>query len=180
MTTEEENDLDAKGQNFSIIKTTRNKATSFLLGPISGANHDCKANARFVSTGTSRMNIIATRDIETGEDITVPYDSGYFGENNCKCLCKTCEDELRNGWELEDQMDSARDIRVPGDYLTPGSHPGPASWTHFERCLRPTSGADGDSCLLCKRHRKLYGYRWPKTKRKGRYDNEERVYSLVL
>ncbi|KAH8772291.1 hypothetical protein BGZ57DRAFT_711419, partial [Hyaloscypha finlandica] len=98
LTTEEEDDLDRKGLDFSIIKTTRNKATSFLFGPVRFANHDCKANARLVTTGSTGMKIVATKDIGIGEEIMVTYDDDYFGEDNCECLCKTCEDCCRNGW----------------------------------------------------------------------------------
>ena len=171
LTTDEEDDLDERGQNFSIVETTRNKATSLLSGPARLVNHDCGANSRLTTTGTSGVKIIAIRDIRIGEEITVQYATGFFGDNNCKCLCKTCEDQLRNGWGLEG--------RAPGDYLTSSSHTGPTAWTHFEGCLGPASvRADDVSCLLCERHRELYGYRWPKTKQKGRSDHEERTYIL--
>jgi histone-lysine N-methyltransferase SUV420H len=102
LTTEEEDDLNQKGLDFSIIKTTRNKATSFLFRPVRFANYDRKANARLVTTGSTRIKIVATRDIEIGKEITVTYDDDYFGEGNCECLCKTCEDCCRNGWRSED------------------------------------------------------------------------------
>jgi hypothetical protein len=71
-------------------------------------------------------------------------------------------------------------IRVPRGYLTSDSHVGPTAWAHFDKCLRTPSAQAGDTyrCPICERHRKLYGYRWPKTKQKGRRDNEEQVYSL--
>jgi hypothetical protein len=218
LTTEEEEDLDLKGHDFSIVITTRKKGTSFFFGPGRFANHDCKANARLTTTGASGIKIIATRDIGIGEEITVGYDGNYFEENNCECLCKTCEDHCRNGWGSEDQarvndspkvsfryqfrhktgesLDASllaqagssaqsttesrkRPIRIPGDYLTAASHVGPTAWAHSDRCLRPTSVRAADvstySCPVCERHRRLYGYRWPKTKPISRYDNEERV-----
>jgi hypothetical protein len=253
LTTEEEDDLDRKGLDFSIVKTTRNKATSFLFAPARFANHDCKANARLVTTGSSGMKVVATRDIGIGEEIAVTYDDDYFGEDNCECLCKTCEDRRRNGWRPEDQTDSNRSpkgspgiereedlddllatqptsggqstpkrtngrsrslrasrartasgtntpyervvpenkrrkrvptshdperrIRVPGDYLTSG---GSVPWTHLGRCLGVAERADevsNHSCSICERHMELYGYRWPKTKKRSRYDNQERLYS---
>lgn len=262
LTSDEEDDLDRRGQGFSIVETTRNKAISFLFGPARFANHDCGANARLITTGSSGMNIIAVRDIEIGEELTVTYDDHYFGKNNCECLCKTCEDCCRNGWKPEHRIDFSgsprpslcrqsrhewveslddlpttpgartsrskskrasrhttssrsnltenspkidvnaqhqravpehekmmgvpthhdlvRVIRVPGDYLTSSSHAGPAAWTHLDGCLKTESvRANGvpDSCIMCERHKKLYGYGWPKTKQKGRWDNEERAYS---
>jgi hypothetical protein len=259
LTTEEEDGLDRNGLDFSIVKTTRNKATSFFLGPGRFANHDCKANARLVTTGSTGMKIFATRDIGIGEEITVNYDDNYFEEGNYECLCKTCEDCCRNGWRSEDQVDSNRSakgspetdsgeslaglsaiqpirsgrskskctsrpsrslrahrpaspvgvdsdpkapyrraapeherkrvrrshdqnrpIRVPGDYLTSDFHVGSVPWTHLGRCLGVAERADevsNHSCPICERHMELYGYRWPKTKKRSRYDTEERVYS---
>jgi [histone H4]-N-methyl-L-lysine20 N-methyltransferase len=40
LTLEEEEDLDERSKNFSIIITTRNQATSLLAGPGRFANHD--------------------------------------------------------------------------------------------------------------------------------------------
>jgi hypothetical protein len=75
----------------------------------------------------------------------------------------------------------ASDTRVPGDYLI--SHVGRETRNHLDKCLAADSVAVVDaptqSCSICKRHRKLYGYRWPKTQQDGRHDNEERVYSLM-
>lgn len=76
--------------------------------------------------------------------------------------------------------DPDRPIRVPGDYLTSGSHVGSVAWAHVCRCLGAAKRADEvptHSCPICERHKELYGYRWPKTKKRSRYDNEERVYS---
>jgi len=103
-------DRDEILQDFSVIKTSRNNATSYLCGPASFLNHDCDSNARFVTTGTSRMSIVATSDIEIGNEITVPYDKDFFGIENCDCLCKTCEDWCRNGWSKKDQAHCAVEI----------------------------------------------------------------------
>jgi histone-lysine N-methyltransferase SUV420H len=43
------------------------------------------------------MEIVALRGIEVGEEITVTYGDDYFGERNCECLCRTCEEEEEMG-----------------------------------------------------------------------------------
>ena len=98
LTPEEEEDLDKRGKNFSIIITTRNQATSLLAGPGRFANHDCNANARLATPGISGLQIFVVRNIGIREEITVAYDDNFFGDKNCECLCKTCEDGCRNGW----------------------------------------------------------------------------------
>jgi len=213
LTEEEEDDLDQRGHNFSIIITTRNEATSYLSGPVALANHDCKANARFTSIGSTRMTVTAVRDIEVGKEITVSYDGIYFGEDNCNCVCKTCEVHCRNGWtsgdrtgfhpspeaslkyesqqERQEKLDDLLSTRVGGStrststgrfsgILMSGSDVGPVAWAHLDRCFEVAQGqVSSHSCSICENHRKLYGYQWPKRKRKGKCDNEERVYSPI-
>ncbi len=98
MTAEEEEDLDLTRRDFSIVMSSRKKSPSLFLGPARFANHDCNANARLATQGPDGMQVVAVRDIQLGEEITVTYGDSYFGENNCECLCMTCEKEERNGW----------------------------------------------------------------------------------
>ena len=98
MTPEEEKDLDLTRRDFSIVMSSRKKTPSLFLGPARFANHDCNANARLVTRGSEGMGVVALRAIEVGEEVTVTYGDDYFGENNCECLCSTCEKEARNGW----------------------------------------------------------------------------------
>lgn len=144
LTQHEEDELDASHNNFSIVYTTRNQASSLLGGSGRFANNDCNANARLVSFGVSGVQIIAVKDIEIGEEITVWYANGYFGERNCDCLCKSCERGSRNGW--------AHGSRIAGDYPNESLHPG----NHIQ--------GHGASCSACKRHEQLYGFCWPKTR----------------
>ncbi|KAF7865817.1 hypothetical protein EAF04_005982 [Stromatinia cepivora] len=109
MTPEEEAHINHSRRDFSIVMSSRNKAASLFLGPARFANHDCGANARLMTTGSAGMEIIAVRDIEIGEEITVTYGDSYFGEDNCECLCKTCEDNRENGW-AQDTDDSNETI----------------------------------------------------------------------
>lgn len=98
ITEEEEKDLDLTKRNFSIVMSSRRKTPSIFLGPARFANHDCNANGRLVTRGTDGMEVVAARDIEIGEEITVSYGECYFGPNNEECLCQTCEMAARNGW----------------------------------------------------------------------------------
>jgi histone-lysine N-methyltransferase SUV420H len=102
ITPEEEQAISSQKKDFSIVVSSRSKCTSLFMGPARFANHDCDANAKLMRTSHAGIEIIATRAIEAGEEITVTYGDNYFGENNCECLCKTCEDLLRNAWEPQE------------------------------------------------------------------------------
>jgi histone-lysine N-methyltransferase SUV420H len=73
LTEEEEKSLKSAKRDFSIVVSSRKKSTSLFLGPARFANHDCDANARLTTQGSSGMDIVAARDIEIGEEITVSY-----------------------------------------------------------------------------------------------------------
>ena len=98
MTPEEEEELDLNRRDFSVVRAVRKKTTSLFLGPARFANHDCNPNARLCQQGEEGMTIIARRDINVGDEITVDYGDHYFGNNNKECLCVTCEKKGRNGW----------------------------------------------------------------------------------
>ncbi|KAM0270132.1 hypothetical protein ACHAPA_003647 [Fusarium lateritium] len=102
ITPEEEKAISSQKKDFSIVVSSRSKCTSLFMGPARFANHDCEANAKLMRTSHSGIEIVATRAIEAGEEITVTYGDNYFGDNNCECLCKTCEELLRNAWEPEE------------------------------------------------------------------------------
>ncbi|KAL0472801.1 histone-lysine N-methyltransferase set-9 [Neurospora intermedia] len=102
ITPEEELEMSLRKKDFSLIVSSRSKSTSLFMGPARFANHDCNANARLITRGQAGIEIIACRNIEVGEEITVTYSESYFGENNCDCLCATCESNLRNGWRPVD------------------------------------------------------------------------------
>ncbi|AEO68719.1 uncharacterized protein THITE_42348 [Thermothielavioides terrestris NRRL 8126] len=119
VTPEEEAQLAVWGKDFSLVVSSRSKLTGLLMGPARLANHDCAANARLVTRGQAGIDIVACRDIAVGEEITVTYSESYFGENNCECLCQTCEDNLANGWRPQDgeasvQKSIEEDLAVAG------------------------------------------------------------------
>ncbi|KAL2257603.1 hypothetical protein VTK26DRAFT_9416 [Humicola hyalothermophila] len=102
ITPEEEAEMSSRKKDFSLVVSSRSKSTSLFMGPARFANHDCNPNARLVTRGSAGIEIIACRDIEVGEEITVRYGESYFGEDNCECLCQTCERNLANGWKPQD------------------------------------------------------------------------------
>jgi len=109
ITDQELEDLDLKDRDFSIVLSSRKRTPSLFLGPARFANHDCDSNARLSTTGTSGMQIVANRVIEYGEEITVKYGEDYFGEENCECLCGTCERFKRNGWSRKRIVETSND-----------------------------------------------------------------------
>ena len=115
MTPEEEKDLDITRRDFSVVMTSRKKTPSLFLGPARFANHDCKANAKLVPRGSEGMLVVAERDITVGEEITVNYGEHYFGEDNCECLCATCEAGGRGGWPGEGKSQATSGLSSPGE-----------------------------------------------------------------
>lgn len=116
ITKQEEKDLDVTRRDFSIVMSSRKKTPSLFLGPARFANHDCDANAKLSTVGSHGMQIVATKDIEVGEEITVTYGVDYFGEDNCECLCATCERLQRNGWAQtagNEEEDHEKDRSAP-------------------------------------------------------------------
>lgn len=98
LTKDEEKTLDLTRRDFSVVVSARKRTVSLFLGPARFANHDCDANARLRTCGNRGMEVIAVKDIKTGEEITVTYSEDYFGIDNRECLCATCEQYERNGW----------------------------------------------------------------------------------
>lgn len=127
ITPEEEEVLSSRKKDFSIVVSSRNRMASLFMGPARFANHDCGANAKLVITGQAGIDIVAIRRIEVGEEITVTYGENYFGENNCECLCQTCENNLVNGWKQPDGVVAVKksiedDLLALQGYNTRGRH----------------------------------------------------------
>ncbi|KAJ0109645.1 hypothetical protein J7T55_014207 [Diaporthe amygdali] len=127
ITPEEEEVLSSRKKDFSIVVSSRNRMTSLFMGPARFANHDCGANAKLVITGQAGIDIVAIRRIEVGEEITVTYGENYFGEDNCECLCQTCENNLANGWRQPDGVVPVKrsienDLLAIQGYNTRGRH----------------------------------------------------------
>ncbi|CAG8442713.1 7960_t:CDS:10 [Ambispora gerdemannii] len=91
LTKEEESKLDDE-KDFSIIASERKKRNCVYVGPGRFVNHDCDPNTAFYIQGSQYIvSFQVLRDIELGEEITCSYGTDYFGDNNCECLCLTCD-----------------------------------------------------------------------------------------
>lgn len=122
LTTEESADLDMTNRNFSIVVSARKKNSSIFLGPARFANHDCNANGRLVTRGDDGMEVVAVKNIDVGDEITVSYGDDYFGPGNIDCLCHSCEELERNGWTSKTAfLGSDSQTSTPG----PDSQPSP-------------------------------------------------------
>jgi histone-lysine N-methyltransferase SUV420H len=120
MTVQEEKELSSRN-DFSVVMSSRRKRPSLFLGPARFANHDCDSNAQLQTTGPHGIHIVACKEIALGEEITVTYGEDYFGDDNCECLCGTCERLQRNGWDpkgpilrhsSEDRSDSEEEEKI--------------------------------------------------------------------
>ncbi|KAK3671946.1 histone lysine methyltransferase Set9 [Recurvomyces mirabilis] len=123
---EQDKEMRAGRTDFSIVRSSRRNRSCLFLGPARFANHDCNSNAKLNTTGALGMEICAKRDIAVGEEITVDYGENYFGADNCECLCATCEQHQRNGWDprgailrsysddedSDEDADEAKEVRV--------------------------------------------------------------------
>ena len=127
LTPQAEKELALNRRDFSVIISSRKRIPSLFLGPARFANHDCENNAKLIPEGSKSMIIVAKKDIDIGEEITVSYGDDYFGENNCECLCRTCEKRGRNGWNGgKTGIDTPSENSAPPlpvDHDQPGSNP---------------------------------------------------------
>ena len=98
ITKEEEAKLDLTRRDFSIVMSSRKRTPSLFLGPARFANHDCDANARLRTSHDQGIEVVAQKEVDIGQEITVSYGDDYFGPGNRDCLCATCERYARNGW----------------------------------------------------------------------------------
>ncbi|KAF2996050.1 Histone-lysine N-methyltransferase set9 [Curvularia kusanoi] len=83
------------------------------------------------------------------------------------------DEDVPEGW--------VKNQRKPGDYMTSTACLSAkySKWVECQTCDDMFVQADGyntrKECPRCERHSKLYGFRWPKTEKEGKFDKDERV-----
>lgn len=90
--------LRAEGVDFSVLFSSKKNCTCLFLGPARFMNHDCEANCSFLHSGANSVSFKVNRSISVGEEMTAYYGDHYFGENNCECLCQSCEKNQKGGF----------------------------------------------------------------------------------
>jgi hypothetical protein len=134
---EQEIALALAQSDFSLVVSSRKKTCLLLLGPARFVNHDCDANARLSSMGRGEIQIVAVNFIKVGDEITIFYGRDYFGGNNKRCLCRTCENRQRNGWAAVTRVGDEDMAEVEGysENIPAGTTPGDTDASGNERRL---------------------------------------------
>ncbi len=80
------------------------------MGPSGGlddfVNHSCDPNSGLVITNT-RVELVAIRDIKSGEEITWDYSTTMYGDDwkmNCQCNSVYCRHVVGNFIDLPDEI----------------------------------------------------------------------------
>jgi hypothetical protein len=180
--------LSQDGRDFSIMESIRQNTTSLMLGPARFVNHDEKPNARLDLQGSSGAKITAIKDIEPGQEITVSYGDDYFGDDNQDCLCETCQPGCHDIQPQHNHGSSTMPNRkrTVGQISKKSSNPRNRPSTkrvkidNQSRFTQDTGYYPLATCLSPRdvRHRQLYEYQWPKTRR-TRGDNEIPFYGSL-
>ncbi|KAJ3024125.1 Histone-lysine N-methyltransferase set9 [Thoreauomyces humboldtii] len=103
--TEEDEEL-LNDRDFSVMYSDKKKANCLFLGPARFANHDCSPVCRFFPYDREGNHVCfkVIKDIDYGQELTTSYGDHYFGENNCECLCATCERLQKGGFAVANPM----------------------------------------------------------------------------
>lgn len=107
LTPEEEENLRS---DLSVITVPRLGGTFLMLGPCRFVNHNCSPNAKISGKPGGGTEIITTRRILPGEEITVSYSKDYFGPGNKHCLCSSCEEKNKGDYAPNRRRDFPDDV----------------------------------------------------------------------
>ena len=103
ITEEQEKSLGDRGVDTSCIMTTPSKYILIINGPVCFVNHDCAPNCSFVRLPNKDICFEAKKKIKPGEELTIDYGAGYFGQNQKYCQCPTCEAEKQGAYRKRKQ-----------------------------------------------------------------------------
>ncbi|MBW0483583.1 hypothetical protein O181_023298 [Austropuccinia psidii MF-1] len=99
--------------DFSHLVNSRGKFQVFC-GPARFVNHDCNNNVELLREGfTIKFKVI--KPIKSGHEILTSYGQNYFGDQNCECMCETCEKLSRGAYARESSNDSVQLIKTESD-----------------------------------------------------------------
>ncbi|PVF93693.1 hypothetical protein CPB86DRAFT_89797 [Serendipita vermifera] len=105
LTAEEDEELkEIRGagarRDFSVIFSHSRNVNHLFLGPARFVNHDCENNCDLIREGRY-ITFKVIKPIGAGEEITAHYGDDYFGKNNRRCLCASCEEKGIGGYMIE-------------------------------------------------------------------------------
>ena len=81
-----DDEIVAGYNDVSILYSSFKKMQWIMLGPISFINASCRANIEYKQNGKIVI-CVAKKNIKCGEELTVFYNTHYFGRFNKDCLC---------------------------------------------------------------------------------------------
>ncbi|TIB01362.1 hypothetical protein E3P96_02395 [Wallemia ichthyophaga] len=100
--------LTDSNNDWSVL-TSLSSGTRIFLGPARFANHDCNNNCQLQRT-KDHINLVTIRCIRKGDEILLNYGPHYFGENNEKCFCRSCEAGCKGAFR---HANSANSVNSP-------------------------------------------------------------------
>ena len=92
----QESEIFEGHNDMSIIYSKLKNVQWLMLGPVFFVNASCKANVEYKQTGKIII-CVATKEIKSGQELTVFYSKRFFGNFNENCLC-LFKSEHGNPW----------------------------------------------------------------------------------
>lgn len=91
-------EVSLASRDFSVMFSSKRGKMCLFTGPARFMNHDCVPNCKFIPLFRQEISFKIIKDIAVGEELTTFYGADYFGDENCECLCATCEKNGRGGF----------------------------------------------------------------------------------